>query len=506
MSVVRRITKNTLVLNTARIISTLGKFFLFIWVARVLGDGVLGQFTFAIIFTSFFGIVISLGMDDYLVREVARNPGSSARYVGGITFARLVLSALVFAALVVTINVMDYPQDTRLAVYIFGGYTVVTAFSFLYRANFRAFEKMEWDALLETLEAVFTTGAGLLVVVLGYGLVALSLVFLAAAVLNLVVSMIISARKFVLPRLYIKWGFLWQTLIKAAPFSVFALFIVYPRIDTILLSSIKGDEVVGGYNAAYQIVMAFSPVVMNFMIALVPLISRYFLNSRTMLHFTYQKSFKYLVMISLPVSVGGTVLAGHIIPFLYGPGFGDSVLALQILIWNCLIMAMNRPTFYVLGAINRQGTCALITMAALALSIALNYAAVPVWSFVGSGAITLFVGGLVTLAGWAATSRFGFRLPVMKLVLPSVAASLMMGAVVFALDRFTASGLLPLLAAGALSYAVFIVLFRGIGADDRDLLKQAARLVFRRGKANEEESSRVIRNTAVDPQRRTAER
>lgn len=496
-----------MVLNTARIISTLGKFFLFIWVARALGEGVLGQFTFAIIFASFFGIAISLGMDDYLVREVARDTRSSARYIGNITFARIVLSVIVFAAMVVIINTMDYAQDTRLAVYIFGGYTVVTAFSFLYRANFRAFERMEWDALLETVEAVFTTGAGLLVIMLGYGLIALSLVFLAAAVLNLIVGLIISARKFVLPRIQADWGFLRQTLLKAAPFSVFTLFIVYPRIDTILLSSIKGDEVVGSYNAAYQIVMAFSPLVMNFMIALVPLISRYFLNSRSMLDFTYQKSFKYLVMISLPVSVGGMVLARHVIPLLYGPGFGDSILALQILIWNCLIMAMNRPTFYVLGAINRQGTCALITMSALVLSIALNYAAVPIWSFIGSGAITLFVGFLVTLAGWYATSRFGFRLPVLKLVLPSAMASLLMGVIIFMMDNYTSSGFVMLLLAGVFSYIVFIFLFRGIGSDDRSLIRQASRLVFHPGEHKGEKPSDIdVQNTAVRPEQRTAER
>jgi len=476
MGTVQRVTRNAVLLNVARIISTLGKFFLLIYVARVLGEAVLGQFTFAIIFTSFFAIVISLGMDDLLVREVARDTNASRKYLGNIAVLRLLLSLAVMVVIVISINVMNYPADTRLAVYIFGGYIVFTAFSFMFRANFRAFERMEWDALLEAMEAVVTTVVGLIVILSGYGLVALSLTFLGASILSAAIAFIVSAWKFTLPRIEVDWEFWKTTVMKAVPFSVFALFILYPRVDTILLSTLKGDAVVGEYNAAYQIVIAFSPLVMNFMIALVPLLSRYFVSGQTMLTFAYEKSVKYLVMVGFPTSMGAMVLAPRIIPFLYGDGYGNSVLALQILAWNCVLLAMSRPMFYVLGAINRQGTCAVITLAAFALAIGMNYLVIPAWSYVGSGATTLVTGVFVAAAAWYATSRYGFPLRLPRLIVKPMIASLAMGAVLYLTTALADINLVLLIAIGTVSYLASLYLVRGFSSDDWFLLRQALRI------------------------------
>jgi len=472
MGAVQRVTKNALLLNIARIISTLGKFFLLIYVARVLGDETLGQFTFALVFTSFFAIVISLGMDDLLVREVARDTDSSRKYLGNITILRLLLSFTVFIVIVAAINIMGYPSDTRLAVYIFSGYIVFTAFSFMFRANFRAFEKMEWDALLEILEAVITTVVGLALIFMGYGLIPLALTFLVASILNAILSFAISAWKFSLPKIDFDITFWKTTIRKAAPFSVFALFLLYSRVDTILLSSLKNDAVVGEYNAAYQIVIAFSPIVMNFMIALVPLMSRYFISSRTMLDFAYEKSVKYLVVIGFPISMMGMVLASKIIPFLYGEGYSNSVIALQILAWNCVLLAVSRPMFYVLGAINRQGTCAIITITALGLAIGLNYLTIPHWSYIGSGVTTLVTGFIVIIAAWYATSKFGFRLRLIHVFWKPMVASLVMGGILYLTNVLLDINLFLLIFGGLGAYLLTLYLIKGFSPDDWYLFKE----------------------------------
>ncbi len=483
MSAVRRITKNAVLLNIARIISTLGKFFLFIYIARVLGQETLGQFSFAIVFTSFFAIVISLGMDDLLVREIARDNTLSQKYLGNMFTMRLLLSLLVFIFIVITINVMDYPSSTRSAVYIFGGYAVFTSFSFLFRANFRAYEKMEWDALLEIMEALFTTIAGIILIFTGYGLIALCMIFLISSVINAVIGFAINHRSFTRFKPMFDFPFWKNVLIKATPFAVFALFILYPQVDTILLTSFKGSAVVGKYSAAYYILTAFSPVIMNFMIALVPLISRYFLSAQTMLGFVYEKSVKYLLIIAFPVSVGAAVLAAKLIGLLYGNGYEDSVFALQILAWNCILLALSRPMFYVLGAINRQGTCAVITISALALSISLNVILIPHLSYIGSAMITLINGVLVILASWYATSKYGFPLQVFKVFWRPLVASLIMGFIVYGVDSVSNANLPVLVFLGIIIYVISLIGLKGIAGDDWNLIKEALHLRSRQVKA-----------------------
>jgi O-antigen/teichoic acid export membrane protein len=53
--------------------------------------------------------------------------------------------------------------------------------------------------------------------------------------------------------------------------AIFAL--IYVKIDTVMLSIMKGDAVVGWYNAAYYMVQGFKPLQQLFMSALFPLMS-----------------------------------------------------------------------------------------------------------------------------------------------------------------------------------------------------------------------------------------
>ena len=254
---------------------------------------------------------------------------------------------------------------------------------------------MEWDALLEIVEALFTTLAGITLIFTGYGLIALCLAFFISSVINFIIGFVINNKSFSKLKLQFDPSFWKMVFVKATPFAVFALFILYPQVDTILLTNLKGSADVGKYNAAYYVLTAFSPVVMNFMIALVPIISRYFISAKTMLGYVYEKSVKYLLIIAFPVSVGAAALAPKLVGLLYGTGYAESVPALQILAWNCILLALSRPMFYVLGAINRQGTCAIITISALALSIILNLILIPSIGFIGSSLVTLINGSLV---------------------------------------------------------------------------------------------------------------
>jgi len=144
---------------------------------------------------------------------------------------------------------------------------------------------------------------------------------------------------------------------------------------------------------------------------------------------------------------------------------------------------MSRPMFYVLGAINRQGTCAVITLSALSLSICLNLFAIPRWSYIGSGAITLINGTLVTLAAWYTTRRYGFPLPAARILWKPALASSIMGVAVYLLDSFSNAGLPALVLLGAAVYLAFIGILRSFTGDDWYLFKEVLRGRRRQEKA-----------------------
>ena len=61
---------------------------------------------------------------------------------------RALLSLIIFALIVITINLMSYPADTKNAVYLFGIYTLIVSYSAVFKVTFRAFEKMNLEDFL----------------------------------------------------------------------------------------------------------------------------------------------------------------------------------------------------------------------------------------------------------------------------------------------------------------------------------------------------------------------
>ena len=58
---------------------------------------------------------------------------------------RALISLVIFASIVIAINLMVYPADTKNVVYLFGIYTLVVSFAAVFKLTFRDFEKMNLE-------------------------------------------------------------------------------------------------------------------------------------------------------------------------------------------------------------------------------------------------------------------------------------------------------------------------------------------------------------------------
>lgn len=481
MNTLQRIAKNIIVLYGSWAIGAILSLVLTIYIARILGALTYGEYTFAIVFTAFFGILTNLGMNELLIREVARDKSKASKYLGNVVILRLILSAIALALIILVINWMNYPPDVVTAVYIFGAYTILTSLAAIFRVTFRAFEQMEYEALINVLKRVVVTSLGLVVLFMGFGLIKLAYVFLISGATDLLLSFLVCSRKFAKPKLEIDLDF-WKKSIKVAiPFSLSNIFgMLYVRIDIIMLSVMKGDAVVGWYNAAYNLVLAFAPIVFVFMSAVFPVMSQFFISSEESLKVTYEKSFKYLIMLGLPVSIGGMVLAPRIIPFLFGAEFANSIIALQILIWDYLLLCMYRPMVYMLGSTNRQGTMALIGGLGALINVGLNLLLIPGFSYAGAGVTTLITESIVIIASWYAISRYFYRLPMHKIIVKPLIASIVMGVIVYLSSQIMWMNLAGLITLGAASYFVILYLIKAFSTEDITLFKQVLRISRRR--------------------------
>jgi len=361
-----------------------------IFIARILGDIAFGKYTIANALPQLLAFLLDFGYATLLIKEVSKDKTLSNKYLSNTLKFRLILFPVIFFILVISVNIMGYPDSTKNIVYLFSIFVFLRTVSNIFYATFRAFEKMEYEAAIVTFNTIFRTSLGLIILSLGYGLIELGLIFVFSGVAEFVIALVICKKRFVKTKFQIQPSFFRNTIKTALPLAMLGIFgIIYVRIDTVMLSLFKGDAVVGWYNAAYNLVLGFGFIPVLFMYSLLPVMSVYYVSSRESLQNAYEKSFKYLFILGLPIAVGIFILADKFILFFYGKEFINSVVALQILAWDILLFFLSTCAGFVLISTDKQNQMAVTLLFSIILNVTLNIFLIPLYSYIGAGIATL---------------------------------------------------------------------------------------------------------------------
>ncbi len=224
MSVVRRIVKNTSALFLAQIVSSAVSLIFGVVIARILGDTVFGKFAFALAFTEIFSIFSALGYNTLLIREVSRDKHQVDRYVNNIFFFRVLFSLVLYLLIVVTINLMQYPDDTKIAVYLIGIFQLFESLANVFKVTFRAFEKMEYEAAIIIAVHLLSFVCVMTALYLGYGLLTVSLVYAFIGIMSFIFSFLLCRKKILKIHWDLDFTFLKKTIGAAISLSMLAIF------------------------------------------------------------------------------------------------------------------------------------------------------------------------------------------------------------------------------------------------------------------------------------------
>lgn len=470
MNTIQRIAKNTIALTLAQIVPMLLGIILVFYIARILGDVGFGKYSFAFAFTGLFAVLSDLGLNTLTVREVARDKFRASKYLGNIAIINIILSVLTLTLIFFAINSMDYPPDTTMAVYIIAFSLVVTSISQLFKSIFRAFEKMEYEFLINTSRTIIVVSLGLFVLFAGYGLIGLVLVHLLASVFDFLLSLSICLKKFAVPKLEIDLPFWKHSIRTALPLGFVYIFaVIYGQIDITMLSVMCGDAVVGWYSAAYKLRSVLGLIPASFMGAAFPVMSRFFESSTKSLEILYERSFRYLLSLALPIAVGTTILADRIILLLYGAQYVNSIIALQILIWAIVVGFTAWVLEYILFSINRQGICSITSGIGAVSNVILNLLLIPTMSYIGASIATVITTAMVFGIYLYLVFKSGYKLVVHKISIKPLIASFVMGGFIY---WFNGINLFLLVLLAAILYLGALYTLKGISQDDIRMFKE----------------------------------
>jgi len=469
MGSVRRIAANTISLSIAEIIVKVAQFIIFVYVARQLGNAIFGRFNFAYSFSLIAVIFTDIGINYMIIREISRKKELLNKFIINSFLIKIALGIAVFALSVIVLNALNYPKETRILVYLLMLYMFLRSGTEFLFSILKAFERMHYEALIKTAGIVLLLVFGIGSLMIKKDIVIFGLLFVIIEFLVFLATFIVVMTKFVKIELDIDFAFVKKIIKLAFPFTLSVVFAgIYFYIDTIMLSLMKGDVPVGIYSASYNIALALLFIPGMYTFAIYPIISSNYEKFKKKVDFIYERSFKYLYILGLPISFGLFIIARNIILFVYGQNYSPSIIALKILAWFILFKFLSYLTGTVLSSINKQKFRMYSQGIAAFLNLGLNLMLIPKYSFVGAGIATLASEIFLFILTFIFVSRHFHAFNVLKILYkPLIAVVIMAAAVVFLKINMFA-----IIAIGAAVYFAVLFLLKAFDEGDYSLLKK----------------------------------
>lgn len=394
MDTIKKVAKNTGAILVGNILSKLLEFIVLVFMARYLGVTNYGIYSFVFAYMFFFNILPTLGINKIIVREISRNNSMAKKIIGNALTIRLLLSLLAIILSIIIINILNYPYDTKLLVYIVSVTLLLSSLGRTYMSIFQANLKMKYSVFANLIEKIFLVILILTIIFFKGNLIHIIIATIISNFIGFFISFIYS-RRFIKPNFEFDIFCVKKILRFSMPIALSFVFIsIYHKIDVIMLSYMKTNEDIGYYSAAYRLTDSLNIIPTAFMMSVFPLMSMYFKNSRDSLESSYERSFRLLLMISLPIAVITTVFSKYIIYLIYGNEFLPSAYALSILVWSVVLSFINIVFGNVIVSMDKQLVTAYVACIMAILNIILNYLLIPQYSYIGASIATVLVEAL----------------------------------------------------------------------------------------------------------------
>lgn len=420
-------------------------------IARQLGPamyGIIGVMSGVLLY---FNQVADAGIELSGVPAVARAPDRAGPLASAtLTFRLLLATAVTFVVVVVGLAVLPQPDGAILAIYALSLTSVAASTRWLLiglqRPGAVAAARIVGEALGLALLLLLVRDVGdaasvPLAFVIGVGCSSL--------------LMLVGVRR---QGVVLRWAPDWPTcrpLFERAPhlvgFTLLGLLLF--NFDLIYLRVMTGATPAGHYAAAYTFIAFASNLAVAWSHSVMPELARLDdrLDERSQV---YATSLALAATVTLPVMVGGILLAGPIIAFVFGPGYEPAATALRWLLAAVPLAAFRELAVAALiGAAGGERRLLRVNALSVGLNVALVVPLVPMFGLAGAAAATVGT-EVVRLAMAARYARAaGFHAPGLRRYWRPGAAVVVMAAVVVAVGP---APMPVLVGAGAGAYALVL--------------------------------------------------
>lgn len=397
-----RILRNTSKLLVAQGFGYVVSFVFGIVVARILGVSPFGRFAYYMAIYGLLGILVHLGLQKLTVREISRERARAGEFFEAVLRLKLPVGFLCLVGLTTWAFLTQRgPGETPWPFVFIGVALVLDGVSDAVTLLFHGFERFGEAALIGLVGGLLVALFGTGVLIAGGGPAALVGSMVVAKLVQAIVFVRVVRRR--LPaeatRLRGTAGPLARKmLVQAVPFLMTkAFFMIFFRIDAVMLEAMSGDEAVGLYGCAYRFVNVSVAAAGALTAAVFPEMAATAMKDRNRYEHLARLSLKGLAAVGILVGATLAVAPRAILTLLYTDVFAPAAPALALLAGAIVGVFIHHALSNAVVANNRERWAIPFGAAAALLNVALNLWLIPTHREVGAAWATLICQALLVL-------------------------------------------------------------------------------------------------------------
>gem|GEM_PF-1758547 len=465
----RRITRFGAILTLSGIFCKILLLIYTVFAIEILGKERFGRIEYFIEMGVIFSVLLDFGLEQTVTREMARRREQLRHFLHPLAVYRLAVSFVGGILIALLLFLTAKPGHTWPLILCTTLYFFVILNMMLIRAMARSLELLSYEGLANALDKIVHIGPAMLVLLYYPRLSPLVLCYTAGAVVSLMIYWYIILRRCGWQRrtYTIREWIDWQKLAIPIGLSAACILLLH-REDTAMVNWIRGDEETGLYRGPYRFLEGLFLFPQMLAISAYPIFSKLFHEKRPFTN-TAATLMRGLMMLSLPIAVGGTCVANPMMMAL-APELGKAGgMVFTILLWSLPFIYANFLLGTILNATDRQNLNVRASFCGLLSNAILNVPGIYFWGAYGASVMTVLSQGLYGVMMMVYMRDFSLFAESRRYLAIVLASSVMAVALLAIPVHWIVA--IPF---GAMVYFAVLVLFRGVSREDYQNIRRMA--------------------------------
>jgi O-antigen/teichoic acid export membrane protein len=372
LHVSRKTLVNGLFITVSRVANYLLLFVFTMINARTLGVSEYGRLSYCLAVTGIMAIFFTMGMDIYIVIQIAKEKSKAIYYLNSNFINRTVLIlgfSLIFLVVNRFLKIFDWDLIFIMlyVTMIFDSYrTVVTGF-------LQAIEEMHYIALFDILRSVVLIIVFLILRAIGLTIIGAALAYLISSLVALLPGLWLGVKKYQFKFQVVKLRDLQELLANSFPFFLNSMIdILARRTDLVMINRYLGNMETGYYNSAKKLYETTLMVPNIMTTLLLPKLSNGSIDREKRRFLIFG-----IFIVGLGIGIGIYFLAGLIVALLFGKQFGEAGYLLQVMVIGIPLVYLNYFFGSLFAASGERKKLVFINILGTLFNIGMNLLLIP---------------------------------------------------------------------------------------------------------------------------------